>query len=72
MRADDLGFCFVVRRVTYERYDEGRVLAYQNRKPDKFYYVISGKLNLLMEYQLNTGTVTRSMGEQLKGTHSDV
>ena len=63
---------FLFRRVTYERYDEGRVLAYQNRKPDKFYYVISGKLSLLMEYQLHTGTVTRVVGEQLKGQHSDV
>jgi len=62
----------IARRVTYERYDEGRVLAYQSRKPDKFYYVISGKLSLLMEYQLHTGTVTRVVGEQLKGEHSDV
>lgn len=58
--------------MTYERYDEGRVLAYQNRLPDKFYFVISGKLSLLAEFQLNNGVVTRVVAEKTKGTHTDV
>ena len=58
--------------MSYERYDEGRVLAYQNRKPDKFYFIISGKLSLLTEFQLNTGVVTRVVAEKTKGTHTDV
>lgn len=60
------------RVVSYERYDEGRVVAYQNRTPDRFYYVISGKLSLLTEYQLNTGPVIRVVGEKRKGDHTNV
>ena len=60
------------RRVSYERYADGRVIAYQNRDPDRFYFIISGRLSLLSEYQLNTGTVTRVIGEMKKGQHSDV
>lgn len=69
---DDDGGGVIFRLVSYERYDEGRVVAYQDRKPDKFYYVISGRLSMLTEYQLHTGTVTRVEGYLKKGMHTDV
>ncbi|XP_064637800.1 uncharacterized protein LOC135494004 isoform X2 [Lineus longissimus] len=50
------------RHVCYGRYDDGRLIAHQGRAPDWFYYVISGKIQMLRQYDLNSGMVTKSIG----------
>ncbi|XP_077983862.1 uncharacterized protein LOC144438626 isoform X2 [Glandiceps talaboti] len=61
----------MARRVGYERYDGGRVIAYQGKTADRFYYILSGRVNMLRQYKLQTGEVTKSMGVLSKGKISD-
>ncbi|XP_022103052.1 uncharacterized protein LOC110985908 isoform X2 [Acanthaster planci] len=61
----------LARCLSYERYDDGRIIACQGRPPDRFYYVVSGKVNLVREYELQTGTMTKSLGFLKKGSFSD-
>ncbi|XP_033632209.1 uncharacterized protein LOC117293854 isoform X1 [Asterias rubens] len=61
----------LARRISYERYDADRIIAHQGRPPDRFYYILSGKVNLQREYELQTGKVTKSLGYLKKGTFTD-
>nr|XP_006819698.1 PREDICTED: uncharacterized protein LOC100367077 [Saccoglossus kowalevskii] len=61
----------LARRVGYERYDNGRVISYQGKPPDRFYYILSGRVNMLRQYKLQTGEVTKSMGFLTKGKTTD-
>ncbi|XP_038056653.1 uncharacterized protein LOC119728472 isoform X2 [Patiria miniata] len=61
----------LARRLFYERYDDGRIIACQGRPPDRFYYIVSGRVNLVREYDLQTGTMTKSLGFLQKGSLSD-
>ncbi|XP_070552874.1 uncharacterized protein [Ptychodera flava] len=61
----------MARRVAYERYDNGRVIAYQGKPPDRFYYILSGRVNMLRQYKLQTGEVSKSMGFLNKGKITD-
>jgi hypothetical protein len=78
----------VARHVAYERYDDGRLIGYQGRPPDRFYYIIAGRgeyltynklstqrwcpVHLLRQFKLTTGYVTKVMETLIKGTTSDV
>ncbi|XP_071511608.1 uncharacterized protein [Diadema antillarum] len=55
------------RRIGYECYDDGRVLAYQGSKPHRFYYIISGQVRLLRTYKLQSGEVTKALGTLKRG-----
>ncbi|XP_064609496.1 uncharacterized protein LOC135473570 [Liolophura sinensis] len=57
--------------VAYEKYDDGRIIAKQGRTPDRFYYVMTGKVHLIQEFVLNAGTVRKSMGYLTKGMTTD-
>ncbi|KAL3311190.1 hypothetical protein Ciccas_010231 [Cichlidogyrus casuarinus] len=46
----------MAKTVAYERYDDNRILARQGSKPEKLYYIISGKIIELRTYQLSSGT----------------
>ncbi|KAL8616745.1 hypothetical protein ACOMHN_017783 [Nucella lapillus] len=61
----------VAKVVGYERYDDNRHIARQGRSPERFYYVLSGRIQLLKEYRLTTGCVNKSMGYMNKGMTSD-
>ncbi|XP_021375927.1 uncharacterized protein LOC110464811 isoform X2 [Mizuhopecten yessoensis] len=61
----------VARCVAYERYDSNRILALQERDPERFYYIMSGKVQKVQEYRLSSGLVTRSEGYIEKGTTTD-
>ncbi|XP_072039584.1 uncharacterized protein [Amphiura filiformis] len=63
---DELG-----RRLAYERYDNGRVIAYQGRPPERLYYIISGKVTQLREYNLATGNFTKCVGVFTKGQFTE-
>ncbi|XP_022327220.2 uncharacterized protein LOC111124529 isoform X5 [Crassostrea virginica] len=58
--------------VAYEKYDPNRIIAYQGRKPERFYYVLTGKVRKVREYGLTTGKVTRTEGLINKGTTTDL
>nr|XP_022327219.1 uncharacterized protein LOC111126693 isoform X4 [Crassostrea virginica] len=58
--------------VAYEKYDPNRIIAYQGRKPERFYYVLTGKVRKVREYGLTTGKVTRTEGLINKGTSTDL
>eukprot|EP00058_Branchiostoma_floridae_P015490 XP_002600978.1 hypothetical protein BRAFLDRAFT_79181 [Branchiostoma floridae] len=61
----------VARCVAYERYDNGRVIAFQQRKPERFYYVLTGRVNLVRLYQFSASSdVAKSMGFLAKGKNS--
>ncbi|KAK3099817.1 hypothetical protein FSP39_010212 [Pinctada imbricata] len=62
----------LARVVAYERYDPNRIIAYQGRRPDRFYYVLTGKVQKVREYTLYSGKVSRLEGYIHKGTTSDV
>ncbi|KAK7485946.1 hypothetical protein BaRGS_00022812 [Batillaria attramentaria] len=61
----------VAKVVGYERYDDNRHIAYQGRTPERFYYVLAGRIQKLKEYRLTTGCVNKSMGFMNKGMTSD-
>lgn len=61
----------VARCVAYERYDSNRIMALQERDPERFYYIMSGKVQKVQEYRLSSGLVTRSEGYIEKGTTTD-
>ncbi|ELT93381.1 hypothetical protein CAPTEDRAFT_212926 [Capitella teleta] len=61
----------VARHVAYERYNDGRLVGYQGRPPDRFYFILSGRLSLLRQFKLTTGYVTKIMGTLTKGVTSD-
>ncbi|XP_019625064.1 PREDICTED: uncharacterized protein LOC109470541 [Branchiostoma belcheri] len=62
----------VARCVAYERYDNGRVIAFQQRKPDRFYYILTGRINLVRLYQFSSSSdVAKSMGFLAKGKNSN-
>uniref|UniRef100_K1PHN1 Uncharacterized protein n=2 Tax=Magallana gigas TaxID=29159 RepID=K1PHN1_MAGGI len=58
--------------VGYEKYDPNRIIAYQGRKPERFYYIMTGKVRKVREYGLSTGKVTRTEGLINKGTTTDL
>ncbi|XP_066287787.1 uncharacterized protein [Branchiostoma lanceolatum] len=61
----------VARCVAYERYDNGRVIAFQQRKPERFYYVLTGRINLVRLYQFSSSSdVAKAMGFLAKGKNS--
>ncbi|XP_078371046.1 uncharacterized protein LOC144654702 isoform X1 [Oculina patagonica] len=55
------------RLVGYERYDNGRVLACQGRVPERFYYVLSGRVSKVCVYDLAAGVTKMSFGELMQG-----
>ncbi|XP_045203583.2 uncharacterized protein LOC123556719 isoform X2 [Mercenaria mercenaria] len=61
----------LARVVAYERYDSRRIVAQQGRDPERFYYVLTGKMNKVREYRLLSGVVTRDEGYVEKGTTTD-
>ncbi|XP_033742595.1 uncharacterized protein LOC117329022 isoform X2 [Pecten maximus] len=61
----------LARCVAYERYDSNRIIALQERDPERFYYIMSGKVQKVQEYRLSSGLVTRSEGYIEKGTTTD-
>lgn len=61
----------LARLVFYERYDDKRIVAQQGRDPERFYYIMSGKLHKVREYRLLSGVVTRNEGVVEKGKHTD-
>ncbi|XP_060065313.1 uncharacterized protein LOC132545633 [Ylistrum balloti] len=61
----------VARCVAYERYDSNRIIALQERDPERFYYILTGKVQKVQEYRLSSGLVTRSEGYIEKGTTTD-
>lgn len=59
------------RLVGYERYDNGRVLACQGRIPERFYYVLSGRVSKVCVYDLAAGVTKMSFGELMQGNTTD-
>ncbi|XP_020604576.1 uncharacterized protein LOC110043471 [Orbicella faveolata] len=59
------------RLVGYERYDNGRVLACQGRVPERFYYVLSGRVSKVCVYDLAAGVAKMSFGELMQGNTTD-
>jgi len=59
------------RLVGYERYDNGRVLACQGRVPERFYYVLSGRVSKVCVYDLAAGVTKMSFGELMQGNTTD-
>lgn len=59
------------RCVAYERYDNGRVLACQGRVPQRFYYVLSGRVSKVCLYDLAAGVTKMSFGELMQGNTTD-
>ncbi|KAI3379722.1 hypothetical protein SNEBB_004376 [Seison nebaliae] len=39
----------VAKTISYERYDHGRVLVWQNKRPEMIYYLISGRIRLIRQ-----------------------
>ncbi|XP_076071487.1 uncharacterized protein LOC143042879 isoform X3 [Mytilus galloprovincialis] len=62
----------LARVVAYERYDANRVISYQGRDPERFYYILTGKIQKVKEYRLTSGIVSRNEGFIEKGTTTDV
>ncbi|XP_041359526.1 uncharacterized protein LOC121375899 isoform X2 [Gigantopelta aegis] len=60
----------VARVVAYERYEDNRHIAYQGRPAERFYYVLSGRVQQLREYRLTSGCVNKLMGSLKKGMTS--
>lgn len=58
--------------VAYERYDANRILSYQGRDPERFYYILTGKVQKVKEYRLSSGIISRNEGFIEKGTTTDV
>ncbi|ESP04401.1 hypothetical protein LOTGIDRAFT_237366 [Lottia gigantea] len=56
--------------VAYERYDDNRLIASQDKAPERFYFVLNGRIQKLREYQLSSGCVDKSMGFINKGMTS--
>ncbi|XP_063729034.1 uncharacterized protein LOC134856693 [Symsagittifera roscoffensis] len=51
------------RLITYSDFDHGRIIGYQNVRPQRFYFVMEGKINLIKNIQLSDGkTVSKSIG----------
>ncbi|XP_067661356.1 uncharacterized protein [Haliotis asinina] len=61
----------LARVVAYERYDDNRHIAYQGRAPERFYYILSGRIQRLREYRLTSGCINKSMGFLSKGMTSN-
>ncbi|GFO10676.1 cyclic nucleotide-binding domain-containing protein 2-like [Plakobranchus ocellatus] len=61
----------VAKVLAYERYDDNRHIAYQGRPPERFYYVLTGRIHKLREYKLTSGCVNKPMGFMHKGFTSD-
>lgn len=59
------------RYVAYERYDNGRVLACQGRVPNRFYYILSGRVSKVCVYDLAAGITKMSFGELIQGNTTD-
>ncbi|XP_062612133.1 uncharacterized protein LOC134273929 isoform X3 [Saccostrea cucullata] len=62
----------LARVVGYEKYDSNRIMAYQGKKPERFYYILTGKVRKVREYSLSEGKVTRTEGLINKGTTTDL
>ncbi|PAA64391.1 hypothetical protein BOX15_Mlig019318g1 [Macrostomum lignano] len=58
--------------VFYEKYQDGRILSLVDRVPEKFYYVISGKIERRKTYELRSGDYDRVFSVITKGQTSDV
>ncbi|WAQ99542.1 hypothetical protein MAR_023915 [Mya arenaria] len=61
----------LARVVAYEQYDGRRIIAHQGRDPQRFYFVLTGKLLKVREYRLLSGVVTREEGTIEKGYTTD-
>ncbi|RUS70055.1 hypothetical protein EGW08_022180, partial [Elysia chlorotica] len=61
----------VAKVLAYERYDDNRHIAYQGRPPERFYFVLTGRIHKLREYKLTSGCVNKPMGFMHKGFTSD-
>lgn len=62
----------LARIVAYERYDASRIISYQGKDPERFYYILTGKMQKVKEYRLSSGIVSRNEGFIEKGTTTDV
>ncbi|XP_077971587.1 uncharacterized protein LOC120346562 [Styela clava] len=62
----------LARYVAYERYENDRVVAQQGRPPDRFYFLITGKLLIVKEYQIDTGIISKTVGVLTKGMTTNV
>jgi len=60
------------RCLAYERYDNGRVLAQQGRKPDRFYFFLSGKVLVIQDYHVANNVISKTIRILSKGKTSDV
>ncbi|XP_032237418.2 uncharacterized protein LOC5512175 isoform X2 [Nematostella vectensis] len=61
----------LARYVAYERYDNARVVACQDRLPERFYYVLSGRISKVCLYNLAAGVTKMSFGELMQGATTD-
>ncbi|XP_075249807.1 uncharacterized protein LOC142342382 [Convolutriloba macropyga] len=62
----------VCRYIVYIKLDHGRVLIQQHRRPERFYIVFEGKINLIRRIELSDGkSVMKSVGWIRKHEHMD-
>ncbi|XP_071949738.1 uncharacterized protein [Antedon mediterranea] len=61
----------LARHIGYDCYDDGRIIAFQGRVPDRFYYVISGRVQLIHQYKLQSGVINKVMATLRKGSCTD-
>ncbi|XP_063725955.1 uncharacterized protein LOC134853888 [Symsagittifera roscoffensis] len=63
----------VCRHVIYTKYEHGRVLVHQDTRPERFYFVLEGKLNLIRKIDLSDRkNVVKSVSWINKHQHSDM
>lgn len=63
---------FINARIYFYRYENDRVVAQKGRQPDRFYFIVTGKLLRVKEYHINTGIISKTIGCLTKGMTTDV
>ncbi|CAD5122574.1 DgyrCDS10987 [Dimorphilus gyrociliatus] len=62
----------MARNAAYDRYEDGRIVANQGSVPNRLYFILSGRIHQIKDYDLASGTVSKSLGYLHKGMMTNV
>jgi len=58
--------------VFFARYQNGRIVAQQGRSPDRFYFIMAGKILVVKEIHVSNSVISKTVSVLTKGSTTSV
>ncbi len=62
----------LAKRITYQKYEDGRIIGEEGRETKRIYHLLSGKINYVRKFELKQGNVFKLVGHLNQDEFTDV